>query len=168
MKYLKSILILSNLFLLSSSAQAIDYKNYNGSSCKSILSLQAERLQHGYDGTYNNSNIDTYINCPIIVDQSIFTGGTSISYIYYKGNSNNGQFKCFLKSKDLKGLTIQVKKASRSGTGWLKIPKLTTESANGSLALYCLLPKKGLISTIRIGEERKSNFSIIDFIQDWR
>jgi hypothetical protein len=155
MKYLKSILILSSLLSFFSLAQAsgVDYKTYNGSSCKSLYSYGHENLWYTDVGIQNKSNRAVTISCPILVDTPFSPKGTSASFIYYKGNPNNGSITCVLGSQDFNGLKIQVKTASRSTTGWLIIPSLTVESPQGSIFLSCTLPKKGQISTIKIGEK---------------
>jgi hypothetical protein len=152
MKYLKNILVLGSLFVLASSAQATDAKNYNGSVCKAYYGTQTARLKHYSSGVYNASRSRTLVNCPIIMDHTTPTTGTTRTYIYYKGSSSNGRVSCYLQSKNSSGSTRQTRVGSRSGTGWLSIANITSESAWGTLSLYCYLPKNGKISTISVRE----------------
>jgi hypothetical protein len=156
MKYLKSILILSSLFVFSGSVQAVNFKHYNGSHCKTKDSLQAKNIRYYIGSIYNKSSESVEITCPIIVDETVSTRGTNRTYVYYKDKSrdtsNEKEFTCVLISKNGNTSIRQVKHAKRLGTGWLEIPRLKEESVYGSIVLSCILPTKGQITTISIAE----------------
>lgn len=152
MTYLKSILVLSSLFVLAGSAQATDAKNYNGSACKAYYGSQASSLRHYSSGVYNSSTSGKWINCPLVTDHTSPTTGTTRTYIYYNGSASNGRVSCYLRSVNASGSTRQTRGGSRSGTGWLSIANITSESAWGNLSLHCYLPKRGRISTISVRE----------------
>ncbi|ADJ28217.1 hypothetical protein [Nitrosococcus watsonii] len=152
MKSIKLIILLAcfGSFALYGNAYAIDGKSYNGSYCTHYYGAQAGDFSYQVDGIKNNANAGRYISCPVLVDQVGNIEGTDKAVLYYTGT---GMVSCVLYSQNADGSTRQSRTGSRTNSGWLSIPNITSDDYWGSYSMYCYLPPQGVLNTIWIGEK---------------
>ena len=149
MKHLALATLIITSFGLTGTASAENGHAYNGSYCNSYYGNQASYFNSQYNGIRNTTNVARYISCPVVVDEIANTSGTTRVYVHYTGS---GTIKCGLYSMYGAGAVKQSKWASRSGTGWVYMPNLTTDDYWGSYSMHCLVPANGTVNTIWLGE----------------
>jgi hypothetical protein len=139
---------------LQSSVYADNSTTYNGSYCSSYFGSQYSDFGRGFNGIANYANAPRYISCPMIEQEVNVTKGILPTLLYYTGD---GTVTCALYSNNADGSTRQTQMSSRTGTGWLTIPGITTDDYYGSYSMYCLLPAKGTLNTIFFDEHDKNS-----------
>jgi hypothetical protein len=137
------------LLAMSGAAMALNQSSYNGSYCSSYFASDAGSFARNLYGIYNRTSKDLWVSCPVIVDEVVNTTGTSTTNVYYSGR---GTIYCRLYSLNYNGRVRQSTSYTRSGTGWLYIPGLTSDDGLGSYKILCRLPGYGMINTIRLNE----------------
>ncbi len=135
--------------LLTPQVYAENAHAYNGSYCTNYLASDATDVAHQYNGIRNTTGSSLYVTCPVAVDEIAVTSGTSRVWVHYSGS---GTVNCNLYSMNGNGSINQSRSGSRSGTGWLSIPNLTSEDYWGSSVIYCSVPAYGVINTVWFGE----------------
>ncbi|MGR6035132.1 MAG: hypothetical protein ACU4EQ_10170 [Candidatus Nitrosoglobus sp.] len=156
---MKSIVLISLVALcslaLQSNAYAENKKTYNGSYCGAYYVSQESDLVHQVSGITNYANAARFISCPVMEDSVLNTDGTLNTGLYYTGV---GTFICALNSMNHDGSVRQTQVGSRSNTGWITIPRVTTDDpVRGTYSIYCLLPSNGTLNTIWFGENDSSS-----------
>jgi hypothetical protein len=150
---MKSITFISLVALgslaLQGNVYADDSTTYNGSYCSPYFGSQASDFGRGFNGIANYASSARYISCPMIEQSVNVTKGTLSTFLYFTGT---GSVTCALYSNNADGSTRQTQMASRTGTGWLTIPGLTTDDYYGSYSMYCLLPPNSTLNTIFFDE----------------
>lgn len=123
---------------------------YNGSYCDNYYGSQAGSFDHQHNGIRNALNSNAYVSCPVLVDEINVTTGTSRVWAHYTGT---GTVRCTMFSKNGNGSTRQSVVGSRVNTGWFSIASITSDDYWGSYSMYCLLPARGVLNTIWVGED---------------
>lgn len=151
---MKSITLISlaalGVFSLYGNAYAENGHAYNGSYCDAYFGSQAGDFNHRFNGIRNNASSGRYVSCPVIVDEINNTAGTTRVWLHYTGS---GTVSCTLFSMRGNGTSLQSKTKSRVNTGGFQIPDITSDDFWGSYSMYCLLPAKGILNTIWVGEK---------------
>ena len=151
MKYaIKSILAAVGLLAMAGNAVAGNGHSYNGSYCDNYFTFDSDRFHKTMTGITNAYNDQRVISCPILVDEVGTTTGTSSIWVHFTGI---GRMVCAPYSNSHSGTDARSTYASRTNTGWLKVPNITGDYFLGSYSMYCQLPPGGTLNTIRIIEK---------------
>lgn len=141
-------LIIGTFFFISGNVFAENGHAYNGSFCTASLGSQAANFDFLF-GIRNVSGSRRIVSCPVVVDEIANTSGTNRVWVYFSGG---GTVRCSLYSMNGNGTIRQARSGSRTNSGWLSIPNITTDDFWGSYAMYCDIPNNGSIETVWVGE----------------
>ena len=137
-------------------AAAQNAKTYHGSSCQAYSENETTLFRHDLSGIVNakgGSTFSNYIACPVVVDETGGTAGTSVIALHWTANGASDRLDCAFYSMNGNGTVRQVKSASKTGSGWLTLPNITSDDTLGSYYMLCSLPRLGTLNTIKVEEQ---------------
>ena len=142
-------IFVSAFLAISGNTFASNQHNYNGNYCSSYYPNQSNDFKRLISGLRNNTGNSRWVSCPVLVDETHKTTGTSRVYVMYTGK---GPLTCILYSLRSNG-TILQHKSHTVYQGWLELPNITVDDEFGSYTLNCNIPPYAVLNTISFREK---------------
>ena len=139
--------------LFTAQAQAENGHAYNGAFCKAYYGSQTSNFRHQTTGIYNAGAGARYVNCPVVVDEIANLTGTTRVWAHWRAANATDTIRCTLSSRTGPGAAVQNRAASRTGSGWFRFANITKDNYWGNYSLHCLLPSRGTLNTVWLGEK---------------
>lgn len=137
---------------LAQGAQAQDYKDHSGNTCKAYFASNTANIDARSDGVYNRGTTSTWVSCPIVRDDHLSpTNGTSALWVNVHAPASG--LRCYATSRGRNASTLESRNDATTSAAdrWLNLD-LSKGATWGQYALYCYMPKGSRIHAYFVGE----------------
>lgn len=135
---------------INAAAAFVDYKTENGATCQAYFGNEEGDIQKRNDGAMNVAAAHRWISCGVPRDNAENLTGT-LRLLVYINQGAATTTRCFHRSADTDGASVQTINNSITGPGWLSLDSAVSSSF-GTYMVYCYLPPQVRLSTILVGE----------------